>query len=124
MSATVQPRKHALEWARLSPRALVGLMIIYQIGAWTLIPSLVHRALPLDVAEGYMWGREWVLATYNHPALPSWILEISRLATGTVGWPAYLVSQLFIAATFVFVFLLGREMLGPERAAAGTLLLP
>ena len=70
-----------------------------------------------------MWGREWVIATYKHPALPSWALEASRLATGAIGWPAYIVSQLFIAATFVCVFLLGRDLMGPRRAAAGTLLL-
>jgi 4-amino-4-deoxy-L-arabinose transferase-like glycosyltransferase len=55
--------------------------------------------------------------------LPSWALEASRLLTGAVGWPAYLLSQLFIGATFIFVFLLGRDMTGPRRAAAGTLLL-
>jgi 4-amino-4-deoxy-L-arabinose transferase-like glycosyltransferase len=70
-----------------------------------------------------MWGREWVVATYKHPALPSWVLEASRVATGAVGWPAYFASQLFIAAALVFVFLLGRDMMGAERAAAGTLLL-
>ena len=43
--------------------------------------------------------------------------------TGAVGWPAYLVSQLFVAATFVFVYLLGCDLMGPQRAAAGTLLL-
>lgn len=105
------------------PIGLVALLIAGQIVAWTLAPALTHTAPPLDVAEGYMWGREWVIATYKHPALPSWVLEASRLATGVVGWPAYLVSQLFIAATFVFVFLLGRDMVGAERAAAGTLLL-
>ena len=105
------------------PILLVALMATFQVGAWTLAPALTHSALPLDVVEGYMLGREWVIATYSHPALPSWVLEISRLVTGTVGWPAYLVSQLFTAATFIFVFLLGRELLGPKRAAAGTLLL-
>jgi hypothetical protein len=35
------------------------------------------------------------------------MLEFARLATGAGGWPAYLVSQLFIRATFVLVFLLG-----------------
>jgi 4-amino-4-deoxy-L-arabinose transferase-like glycosyltransferase len=107
-----------------NPTALVGLLIVGQIVAWTLAPALVHSAPPLDVVEGYMWGREWVIATYKHPALPSWVLEASRVATaGTLGWPAYLASQLFVAATFVFVFLLGRDMAGPARAAAGTLLL-
>jgi 4-amino-4-deoxy-L-arabinose transferase-like glycosyltransferase len=105
------------------PTALVALLVVGQIVLWTLAPTLTHRSPPLDVVEGYMWGREWVIATYKHPALPSWVLEASRVLTGAVGWPAYLASQLFIAATFVFVFLLGRDMMDAERAAAGTLLL-
>ena len=105
------------------PTALVALLVAGQIVAWTLAPALTHYAPPLDVVESTMWGREWVIATYKHPALPSWALEASRLVTGAVGWPAYLVSQLFVAATFVFAFLLGRDLTGPRRAAAGTLLL-
>ena len=106
-----------------NPTALLALLVAGQIVAWTLAPALTHYAPPLDVVEGNMWGREWVIATYKHPALPSWALEASRLVTGAVGWPAYLVSQLFVAATFVFAFLLGRDLTGPRRAAAGTLLL-
>lgn len=105
------------------PTALVALLVAWQVVAWTLAPSVSHTAPPVDVVESYMWGREWVLATYKHPAMPAWALEASRIVTGAVGWPAYLVSQLFIAATFVLVFLLGRDLLGPQRAAAGTLLL-
>jgi 4-amino-4-deoxy-L-arabinose transferase-like glycosyltransferase len=106
-----------------APASLVALFASAQIVLWTLAPSLTHSAPPIDVVEGYMWGREWLIATYKHPALPSWFLEASRLLTGTTGWPAYLTSQLFIAASFGMVFLLGRDMMGPERAAAGTLML-
>jgi len=102
---------------------LVVLFGAAQIALWTLAPALTHTAPPIDVAEGYMWGREWVIATHKHPALPSWFLEGSRLLTGTTGWPIYLTSQLFIAATFGLVFALGCDLMGPERAAAGTLLL-
>src|SRR5262249_29623953 len=105
------------------PATLVALLITGQIVAWTLAPALTHSSPPLDVVEGYMWGREWVLATYKHPALPSWALEASRILTGAIGWPAYLLSQLCVAATFLFVYLLGRNLMGPSRAAAGTLLL-
>jgi len=80
-----------------SPDTQVGLPVAGQIVAWTLAPSLTHLVPPLDVVEGYMWGREWVIAAYKHPALPSWVLEATRVLTGTVGWPAYLVSQLFVA---------------------------
>lgn len=115
----IRRARYALE----NPSALVALLAAWQVVAWTLAPSVSHTAPPVDVIESYMWGREWVLATYKHPAMPAWALEASRLVTGAVGWPAYLVSQLFVAATFVIVFLLGRDLMGPERAAAGTLLL-
>jgi hypothetical protein len=105
------------------PAALVALVACAQLVAWTLAPALTHSAPPLDVVEGYMWGREWVLATYKHPALPSWALEASRLLTGAVGWPAYLLSQACVALTFFCVYQLGRDLMGEARAAAGTLLL-
>jgi len=107
----------------VKPSTLVVLMAACQVVAWTLAPTLTHKSPPLDVVESYMWGREWVLASYKHPAMPSWVLEASRLATGAVGWPAYLAGQLFVAATFMFVYLLGRDLLGPPRAAAGVLLM-
>ena len=74
-----------------SPTRLVAVLCAVQIVLWTLIPALTSLALPIDVIEGYLWGREWVLATYKHPALPAWVLEISRIVTGQIGWPAYLL---------------------------------
>ena len=106
------------------PVALLGMVVVVQTVVWTLTPALVNYAPPLDVVESYMWGREWVVATYKHPALPSWVLEASRIVTGgAIGWPAYLSSQLFVAITFALVFVFGRDVMGPQRAAAGTLLL-
>lgn len=107
----------------LSPAKLVLLIIAIKAVAWTLAPALTHLAVPLDVAEGYGSGRAWVLATDKHPNLPGLILEALRLATGATRWPAYAISQLFVAGTFLAVFALGRDMLGPARAATGTLLL-
>jgi 4-amino-4-deoxy-L-arabinose transferase-like glycosyltransferase len=101
----------------------VGLLAISQVLVWTLAPALTHSSPPLDVVESYMWGREWVIATYKHPAMPGWILEASHILTGAVGWPAYLASQLCVATAFLLVFLLGRDLLGAEAGAAGTLLL-
>lgn len=46
------------------------------------------------------------------PAFPAWFLEASRRLTGAVGWPAYVISQIFVAATFGFAYLLGRELMG------------
>ncbi|MEQ1651533.1 MAG: glycosyltransferase family 39 protein [Hyphomicrobium sp.] len=117
---------------RTIPARGVGLQPLYflialcltQIAAWTLVPAYTYSALPLDVAENYAWGPHWFIGSYKHPALPSWLLELSRLLTGTTGWPAYLLSQLSIALTFFFVFVLGRREIGAERAIIATLLLP
>lgn len=103
-------------------RAMAALMGA-QLAFWTLAPALSHSAPPLDVVEMYAWGREGVVATFKHPNLPGLVLEATRRLTGQVGWPAYLVSQLFIATTFWAVFALGRELLGAPRALAGVLLL-
>ncbi len=107
----------------LSPAKLVLLIVAIKAVAWTLAPALTHLAVPLDVAEAYGSGRAWVLATDKHPNLPGLILETLRLATGATRWPAYAISQLFVAGTFLAVFVLGRDMLGSERSATGTLLL-
>jgi 4-amino-4-deoxy-L-arabinose transferase-like glycosyltransferase len=103
-------------------RGLLAL-VLAQLAFWTLAPALSHAAPPLDVVEMYVWGREHVVATFKHPNLPGLVLEATRLVTGQTGWPAYLVSQIFIAVTFWAVFALGRELMDSPRALAGTLLL-
>ena len=85
-----------------------------------LSPTTLSHSTLLKMAPG---GPEWLLSSYKSPALSTWFLEFSRLATGSFGWPAYLVSQLFVSLTFALVFLLAKEDLGTERALAGTLLL-
>ena len=90
---------------------------------WTLAPALTHSAPPLDVVEMLVWGREGVVATYKHPNLPGLLLEAVRLAAFGALWPVYLFGQGCVAATFAAVYLLGRDLLGPGRALAGTLLL-
>lgn len=102
---------------------MVVVLCAAQIVLWTAVPALTVSAMPLDVLEGYVWGREWLIGTYKHPALPSWVLEASRLVLGTTGWPAFLISQLFVAATFAIVFLIGRDLMDDARGAAAVLLL-
>ncbi|MEW6633169.1 MAG: glycosyltransferase family 39 protein [Pseudomonadota bacterium] len=88
------------------------------------MPAIVNVGPPGDVVEGFMWGREWTLLTYKHPQLPCWLLEISHLLTGSFRWPQYLLSQLTVSTTFVLVYLLARDIMGPTRALAAVLLMP
>lgn len=111
-----------------APVAALFLFCGLQCVLWTLAPYYTHDAPPLDVVESTMWGREWVLATYKHPALPSWFLEGLRLLTGATGWPAYVASQFCVVLTFAFVYRLGRDLFetdenAAQKALAGVLLL-
>ncbi len=59
--------------------------VALHVTAWTLIPTLTYRNAPMDVMEGFAWGREWQLGTYKHPPLQSWLLEIAGKIFGTSG---------------------------------------
>ena len=113
-------------WTGLTqhPWRLLALLCLVQIACWTIMPAIVDVGPPHDVVEGFMWGREWVLLTYKHPQLPCWLLEIGHLLTGSTRWPQFLISQLMISATFVLVYRLARDMMGPTRALAAVLLMP
>jgi 4-amino-4-deoxy-L-arabinose transferase-like glycosyltransferase len=105
------------------PRHALAALCLAQLVIWSLAPILTHHAPPHDVLEGYMWGREWLLGTHKHPPMPGWLLEISRLLTGSVTWPAYILPQLCIVTAYAFVFRLGCDLMEGARALAGTLLL-
>ena len=105
------------------PGQVVFALCAAQALFWTLAPALSHSALPLDTVEMLVWGREGVVATYKHPNLPGLLLEAVRHASFGMMWTAYAAAQACIVATFAAVYLLGRELLGPVRALAGTLLL-
>ena len=105
------------------PAHAIAVLCVAQALVWTLAPALTHSAPPLDVVEMLVWGREGVVATFKHPNLPGLLLEgVRRLSFGAL-WPAYALAQACVAASFVAVYLLGRDLLGPGRAVAGTLLL-
>jgi 4-amino-4-deoxy-L-arabinose transferase-like glycosyltransferase len=105
------------------PRYGLAVLCLAQLVIWSLAPILTHHAPPHDVLEGYMWGREWLLGTHKHPPLPGWLLEQARLLTGSVTWPAYVLSQICVVIAFACVFRLGCDLMEGARALAGTLLL-
>ena len=101
---------------------MIAALCAVQLLCWTLAPALTHTAPPLDVVEMLVWGREGVVATHKHPNLPGLILEATRRFYFGASSPMYFAAQVLVAGSFVAVYLLGRDLLGPTRAAAGTLL--
>ncbi len=105
------------------PRYGLAVLCLAQLVIWSLAPILTHHAPPVDVLEGYMWGREWLIGTHKHPPLPSWLLEGAYRLTGSVSWSAYVLPQLCIIVAFAFIFRLGCDLMEGARALAATLLL-
>jgi 4-amino-4-deoxy-L-arabinose transferase-like glycosyltransferase len=115
LSRPLQP----ISW---TPRRAVLALMAAQLVLWTLVPFLTHYTMPLDVVrEGLAWGVEWQWGYHKHPPLATWLVDASFRLLGDLG--PYLLSQIAIVATYGFVFLLGRRLMGEAEAAIGTLLL-
>lgn len=92
------------------------------VALWTIVPTLVHQSPPLDVVESAMWGREWIVGSYKHPAMPAWFIEIGRhLNDDRIGWPAYLDSQFFNIATLMVTYFVGRDLVSSRVGVAAAL---
>lgn len=107
----------------LTPGQLVGFLAGLQILILVTLPYAFSSAPPIDVVEGLVWAPHWLIGTYKHPPLPSWIIEVSVLITRDVIFGPFLASQISVAITYGLVFLLGRLLMDPVRAAAGTALI-
>ena len=98
------------------------LLCLFQVAFWSVLPAMTSRAPTLDAVEMLAWGEHWQLGYYKHPPLPAWIAEIARSITGEPILGPMVASQLLVALTFVFVFLLGKRLLGARDALIGTAL--
>ena len=90
---------------------------------WTIVPTLICPNAPLDVIEGYAWGREWLIGTYKHPPMQAWWLEFFENVTFRAPWGHFLASQLAIAISFWAVWRTGLRILGELPALLSVLLL-
>lgn len=107
---------------RLSPPTLLLILAGLQLLVWTILPWLTAISLPLDVtSDGLGWGHEWQWGYFKHPPLPPWEVEAVYGLFGDIG--PFLLSQIAIVLTYVFVYLLGSELMSKREALIGTVLL-
>jgi len=96
------------------------LFLAAHVVVWTLVPLLTHPNPPLDVLECAAWGQTPELGYFKHPPLPAWLTDaacrLGRALTGSGAWPIYLLSQLFMALTFLAVWRLARRLLSAPLA--------
>ena len=84
----------------------ITILIILHMIIWVAMPLIFHQNISLDMSETVTWGHEWQLGYYKHPPLSSWLVEIITILFNNHIIGYYLLSQLSIAITFIFVFLL------------------
>ena len=80
------------------------LLCLYHLIIWTIVPYLSNKNLPLDVIEALAWGQDFDLGYNKHPPLSAWIPGLLFKIFGNKDWIYYLLSQVFIVISFVFLW--------------------
>lgn len=112
-----------ISYATTNPKKAFWIFAIAHLALWTLVPALTCPNAPLDVIEGYAWGREWLLGTYKHPPMQSWWLQTLAVLTNRADWGHFLASQVAVVVTFWAVWKTGRRMVSKTAALISVLLL-
>jgi 4-amino-4-deoxy-L-arabinose transferase-like glycosyltransferase len=84
---------------------------------YALVPALTFPTPPLDVVEGFAWGRELQLGYTKHPPMQAWLLEASYRLTGGGTFGGYWLSAICAALGYLFIWMLARRLgLSPWQA--------
>jgi hypothetical protein len=110
-----------IEILRTRPQMLLWAMVALQIVLWTLVPALFYSAPPEQLPQLLAIGRWFQWGTEYGPPIAFWLAEVTYQAAGLAG--LYLLSQLCIGATYCFVFLLGRSIVGDVQGVMAVLLM-
>ena len=80
------------------------LLCLYHLIIWTIVPYFSNKNLPLDVIEALAWGQNFDLGYNKHPPLSAWIPGLLFKIFGNKDWIYYLLSQVFIVISFIFLW--------------------
>ena len=111
-----------IELIRARPRLVVWLVVLVQAALWLLVPLLLYRSPPGDLATVIAYGREYQVGTYLGPPLAFWLADIAFRAAGDHMMGVYLLSQLCSIAMFWALYLLARAIVGGQQAVLAVLL--
>ncbi len=80
------------------------ILCLYHLIIWTFVPYFSNKNLPLDVIEALAWGQNFYLGYNKHPPLSAWIPGLLFKIFGNKDWIYYLLSQVFIVISFIFLW--------------------
>src|SRR5450432_3607147 len=111
-----------IELIRARPRLVVWLVVLLQAALWLLLPLLLYRSPPDDLATVLAFGREYQVGTDLGPPLAPWLADIAFRAAGNHIIGVYLLAQLCAVAMFWTLYLLARAIVGGQHAVLAVLL--
>jgi hypothetical protein len=111
-----------IELIRARPRLVVWIVVLFQAALWLMVPLLLYRSPPGDLATVLAYGREYQVGTGLGPPLAFWLADIAFRAAGNHMFGVYLLAQFCSIATFWTLYLLGRAIVGGQQAVLAVLL--
>ena len=111
-----------VELIRARPRLVVWIVVLVQAGLWLLLPMLLYRSPPGDVATVLAYGREYQVGTWLGPPLAFWLADIAFRAAGNTMFGIYLLAQVCAVVTFWIYYQLARAIVGGQQAVLAVLL--
>ena len=111
-----------VELIRARPRLVVWLVLLLQAAMWLILPLVLYRSPPGDVATVLAFGREFQVGTDLGPPLAFWLADIAFRAAGNHMFGVYLLAQVCSVATLWTLYLLARAIVGGQQAVLAVLL--
>ena len=111
-----------IELIRARLRLVVWLVVLLQAALWLILPLLLYRSPPGELATLLAYGREYRVGTDLGPPLPFWLADISFRAAGNNMFGVYLLAQLCSIVTLWALYLLARAVVGGQQAVLAVLL--
>ena len=111
-----------VELIRARPRLVVWIVVLAQAGLWLILPMLLYRSPPGDVATALAFGREYQVGTWLGPPLAFWLADIAFRAAGNTMFGVYLLAQACAVVTFWIYYHLARAIVGGQQAVLAVLL--
>jgi hypothetical protein len=111
-----------VELIRARPRLVVWIVVLAQAGLWLILPMLLYRSPPGDLATALAFGREYQVGTWLGPPLAFWLADIAFRAAGNNMFGVYLLAQVCAVVTFWIYYQLARAIVGGQQAVLAVLL--
>jgi Dolichyl-phosphate-mannose-protein mannosyltransferase len=111
-----------VELIRARPWLVVWITVLAQAALWLILPLVLYRSPPGDVATVLAFGREYQVGTDLGPPLAFWVADIAFRAAGNHVFGVYLLAQLCAVVTFLALYQLARAVVGGQQAVLAVLL--